>query len=47
MLLLSRIVVKLAKDYNQQLKAGRVPKFNIRDYPELESQLEKGIWDEE
>ncbi|MGX9417005.1 alanine/glycine:cation symporter family protein [Vibrio sp. RC27] len=44
-LLLSGIVVKLAKDYNQQLSIGKVPRFDIRDYPELKSQLEKGIWD--
>ncbi|WP_261873937.1 alanine/glycine:cation symporter family protein [Vibrio rarus] len=45
-LLLSGIVVKLAKDYNQQLKAGKVPTFNAKDYPELHSQLEEGIWDD-
>jgi AGCS family alanine or glycine:cation symporter len=44
-LLLSGIVVKLAKDYNQQLSSGKVPRFDIRDYPELKSQLEEGIWD--
>ncbi|WP_104402955.1 alanine/glycine:cation symporter family protein [Vibrio penaeicida] len=44
-LLLSGIVVKLAKDYNQQLKAGKVPTFDVKDYPELQSQLEEGIWD--
>ncbi|MFA0085156.1 sodium:alanine symporter [Vibrio sp. 10N.286.49.C2] len=44
-ILLSGIVVKLAKDYNQQLKAGKVPTFNADEYPELKSQLEPGIWD--
>lgn len=44
-LLLSGIVVKLAKDYNKQLKAGKVPTFDVKDYPELQSQLEEGIWD--
>jgi AGCS family alanine or glycine:cation symporter len=44
-ILLSGIVVKLAKDYNRQLKAGKVPTFDANDYPELKSQLEKGIWD--
>ncbi|MGF1751303.1 MULTISPECIES: alanine/glycine:cation symporter family protein [Vibrio] len=44
-ILLSGIVVKLAKDYNQQLKAGKVPTFDANDYPELKSQLEPGIWD--
>ncbi|SON50585.1 alanine/glycine:cation symporter family protein [Vibrio tapetis] len=44
-LLLSGIVVKLAKDYNQQLKEGKVPTFDSNDFPELKSQLEDGIWD--
>ncbi|WP_117233725.1 alanine/glycine:cation symporter family protein [Vibrio maerlii] len=44
-LLLSGIVIKLAKDYNAQLKAGKVPTFDANDYPELKSQLEDGIWD--
>lgn len=43
-LLLSGICVKLAKDYNLQLKQGKVPTFDIKDYPELESQIEPGIW---
>ncbi|WP_052032229.1 alanine/glycine:cation symporter family protein [Vibrio ezurae] len=45
-LLLSGIVVKLAKDYNQQLKAGLVPTFDAKNFPELHSQLEQGIWDD-
>ncbi|MCE0494295.1 alanine/glycine:cation symporter family protein [Vibrio salinus] len=45
-LLLSGIVVKLAKDYNQQLRSGKVPTFDVNDYPELKSQLEEGIWDQ-
>ncbi|MDC0609321.1 sodium:alanine symporter family protein [Vibrio sp.] len=44
-ILLSGIVVKLAKDYNQQLKQGKVPTFDVNDYPELKSQLEDGVWD--
>ncbi len=44
-LLLSGIVVKLAKDYNQQLDAGKLPTFDSRDFPELQSQLQDGIWD--
>ncbi|MCW8334491.1 alanine/glycine:cation symporter family protein [Vibrio paucivorans] len=44
-LLLSGIVIKFAKDYNKQLKAGKVPTFNADDFPELKSQLEDGIWD--
>jgi len=45
-LLLSGIVVKLAKDYNKQLKQGKLPTFDVNDYPELKSQLEEGIWDQ-
>ncbi|MEJ3628306.1 sodium:alanine symporter family protein [Vibrio vulnificus] len=44
-LLLSGIVIKLAKDYNCQLQAGKLPTFNPDDFPELKSQLEEGIWD--
>lgn len=44
-ILLSGIVIKLAKDYNKQLKAGKLPTFNADDFPELKSQLEDGIWD--
>ncbi|HAS8418395.1 TPA: sodium:alanine symporter family protein [Vibrio vulnificus] len=44
-LLLSGIVIKLAKDYNRQLQAGNLPTFNADDFPELKSQLEEGIWD--
>ncbi|WP_282176861.1 alanine/glycine:cation symporter family protein [Vibrio nereis] len=43
-ILLSGIVIKLAKDYNRQLDAGKVPTFDANDYPELKSQLEEGIW---
>ncbi len=43
-ILLSGVVIKLAKDYNRQLGAGKVPTFNIDDFPELSSQLESGIW---
>ncbi len=43
-LLLSNTVIKLAKDYNRQLDAGKLPTFDIEDYPELRSQLEEGIW---
>ncbi|NUW68411.1 alanine/glycine:cation symporter family protein [Vibrio coralliilyticus] len=45
-LLLSGIVIKLAKDYNRQLKEGKVPTFDSNDFPELKSQLEDGIWDQ-
>ena len=44
-LLLSGLVVKLAKDYNAQRAAGKLPTFDARDYPEIRSRLEPGIWD--
>nr|WP_284676547.1 alanine/glycine:cation symporter family protein [Vibrio sinus] len=44
-ILLSGVVVKLAKDYNRQLAAGKLPTFDAREYPELQSQLEEGVWD--
>jgi AGCS family alanine or glycine:cation symporter len=43
-ILLSGIVVKLTKDYNRQRQAGKLPTFDIEEYPELKSQLETGIW---
>lgn len=43
-ILLSGTVIKLAKDYNAQLKAGKLPTFDANEYPELKSQLEEGIW---
>ncbi len=46
-ILLSGIVIKLAKDYNRQLDAGQVPTFDVNDFPELKSQLEEGIWYQE
>lgn len=44
-LLLSGIVVKLAKDYNKQRAQNRLPTFDVDDYPEIKSKLEKGVWD--
>lgn len=44
-ILLSGIVIKLVKDYNRQLSEGKVPTFDPNDFPELKSQLEEGIWD--
>ncbi len=42
-LLLSGIVVALARDYNQQLDAGQVPRFNANAHPKLK-QLDTEIW---
>ncbi|GLS90412.1 sodium:alanine symporter [Psychromonas marina] len=44
-LLLSNEVIKLAKDYNQQLDAGKVPSFDRTKIPELDKKLEPGIWE--
>lgn len=44
-LLLSNEVIKLAKDYNQQLNAGVTPTFDRTKMPELDKKLEAGIWE--
>ncbi|WP_022941500.1 alanine/glycine:cation symporter family protein [Psychromonas hadalis] len=44
-LLLSNEVVKLAKDYNDQLKEGKVPTFDRTKFPELDKKMEPGIWE--
>ncbi|GGA90609.1 sodium:alanine symporter [Neiella marina] len=43
-LLLSGVVVKLAKDYNDQLDAGKLPTFDRSDYPELDQSLADEVW---
>lgn len=43
-LLLSGTVVKLTKDYLAQRKAGEVPHFKAKDYPELEKKIDHTIW---
>lgn len=47
LILLSGIVFKLARHYNKQLKDGKVPTFDAKDFPELTSQIEKGVWNKE
>ena len=42
--LLSGTVVKLTKDYLAQRKAGEVPHFKSRDYPELHEKIDSNIW---
>lgn len=42
--LLSRLVVKLTRDYFAQRAAGRRPEFNADDYPELADQIDATIW---
>ena len=46
LLLLSGTAVKLARDYNMQRKLGKVPCFDASRYPELQGQIEPGIWDQ-
>lgn len=46
-LLLSRLVVKLARDYNKQLKEKRLPTFDIKHYPEVQNNIAEGIWGKE
>ncbi|OOF86598.1 alanine/glycine:cation symporter family protein [Rodentibacter ratti] len=43
--LLSPIVWTLLKDYQRQLKAGKIPEFKIEDYPELKKRVfEQDTW---
>ncbi|TKB48801.1 alanine:cation symporter family protein [Ferrimonas sediminicola] len=42
---LSGLAVKLAKDYVQQLDAGRTPSFDPARFPELKGKLAPGVWD--
>jgi len=44
-LLLSNEVVKLAKDYNEQLNAGKLPTFDRTKMPELDKKIEPGVWE--
>ncbi|MBT8768623.1 sodium:alanine symporter family protein [Pseudomonas boanensis] len=44
-LLLSKLAFKLAKDYNAQRKAGKLPTFDASQYPEIQAKLEPGVWD--
>ncbi|EYU14005.1 alanine/glycine:cation symporter family protein [Photorhabdus aegyptia] len=45
-LLLSGVAFKLAKDYNQQRRVGKLPTFDINQYPEIQKKVEVGIWEE-
>lgn len=46
-LLLSRVALKLADDYHRQRRLGKQPTFDATRYPELKSQLEPGVWDDQ
>lgn len=41
---LSPILIQVARDYSAQLKQGKLPIFDSKDYPEVRSRLESGIW---
>lgn len=44
-LLLSKYVFLLVKDYTKQIKAGVAePEFKLDDYPELKSKVKSNIW---
>ncbi len=43
-LMLSGVVVKLTRDYDAQLRAGRSPEFDIEAHPELAEGVDRGIW---
>ncbi|SDK12148.1 alanine or glycine:cation symporter, AGCS family [Ferrimonas sediminum] len=44
-LALSGLAIKLAKDYVEQLDAGKTPSFDPARFPELKGKLAKGVWD--
>ncbi|MCY1433265.1 hypothetical protein D9M71_492880 [compost metagenome] len=44
-LLLSGLALKLARDYNEQRKAGQLPTFDARRYPEIRGKIAPGIWE--
>jgi len=45
-LLLSSEVIKLAKDYNKQLNASKVPRFQRSKFPTIDKKIQKDIWKE-
>ncbi|WP_370932039.1 alanine/glycine:cation symporter family protein [Bartonella sp. DGB1] len=46
-LVLSNVVVKMTKDYFNQKNMGKIPEFNLSEYPELKGQIEEDIWGKE
>ncbi|WP_052101372.1 alanine/glycine:cation symporter family protein [Novilysobacter arseniciresistens] len=44
--MLSGVVVKLTRDYDRQLEAGKSPTFHIAEYPELGDGVDREIWAE-
>lgn len=47
LLMLSGVVVKLTRDYDRQLDAGKSPSFHAGDYPELGEGIDHDIWKDE
>lgn len=45
-ILLSNLAFKLARDYNAQRKAGKLPTFDASEYPEVQKKLSPGVWDD-
>jgi alanine or glycine:cation symporter, AGCS family len=43
-LALSGTVAKLTKDYFAQRKAGKLPRFEVEEYPELQGKISPDIW---
>lgn len=46
-LLLSRLVMKLARDYNKQRANKKLPTFDLNQYPEVKDKIAKGVWGKE
>lgn len=42
--MLSGVVIWLARDYNQQLKQGKVPTFDKTKHPKLNQEIDKDVW---
>ena len=43
-LILSKTVAKLTRDYFAQRRAGKEPLFKVSDYPELGDGVDQSIW---
>lgn len=46
LVMLSGVVIKLTRDYDRQLAAGKSPTFHIAEYPELGDGVDHSIWRE-
>jgi len=43
-LMLSKYVIIVAKDYNKQLAEGKTPTFDSSEYPEIDKKINSEIW---